>query len=210
MTRYVKAGARGIMTNFPGRLLKVAREHNKRLVPPGHGIRSATTNTVVAKLEVGALCSKYSSCQNGACARKTAADNEPTICCPSGKMGTYAFYDYCYGMPDGSVCWSDAMCANGDCAGVNAPVKRKGTCGGREVGWSCGVDAECKNRACGRKTADDENKICCPSGGAVRWAKYAKDYCTGMPAGTSCGLDKMCASGSCKGNALGFKKGKCK
>ena len=75
----------------------------------------------------GKPCSKNCDCVNNACGRGTAADNAPLICCPGGQTDLYGGFDYCTGMPTGSVCWSDAMCANGDCQG-NLSGFRKGVC----------------------------------------------------------------------------------
>jgi hypothetical protein len=157
---------------------------------------------------VGSKCTENADCKNGACGRQTAQDGAPLICCPSGHTDTYGGYDYCTEMPDGSVCWSDAMCAGGTCKG-NAGGFQKGTCTGNvPVGGSCSEDADCRNRACGRKTAaPNEGLSCCASGHTTTYAGY--DYCTDMPAGSICWSDAMCASGNCKGNAGGFQRGKC-
>ena len=78
-------------------------------------------------LPVGAICSSNSDCKNKACGRQTAADDTKLICCPSANTDLYAFHDYCTGMPNGSVCWSDAMCASGNCSG-NVFGLYKGKC----------------------------------------------------------------------------------
>lgn len=79
------------------------------------------------KFDVGESCSIDADCKNNACARETAADNAPKTCCSSGKNSRYAGYDYCSEMPNGSTCWSDAMCASKTCKG-NLSGLRKGTC----------------------------------------------------------------------------------
>lgn len=80
-----------------------------------------------APLPVGASCASNGDCANGACARETAADGAGLTCCKSGDYGNYAGYDYCYGMPSGSVCWSDAQCSSGTCSG-NWGGLAKGNC----------------------------------------------------------------------------------
>ncbi len=161
---------------------------------------AATKNT-------GDVCERNCECNNKACGRKTAADGAPLICCPSGKKGTFAAKDYCYGMVDGSRCRSDAMCASGHCRGTGG-VGKLGTCGKLDVGQSCGVDSDCKNDHCARESArDGAKKVCCKSGKSGRFGGF--DYCYSMPDGTTCWSDAMCASGYCRGNAGGTKKGVC-
>lgn len=163
-------------------------------------------------LAPGEKCKYNQSCANGTCGRKTAADNEPTVCCPSGEVHTYGGYDYCGGMKEHDVCWSDAMCESGlECSG-NAGGLQKGTCRKikRPVNEDCTKNSQCSNGACGRGTADENaGLICCPGGGIVSHAFY--DYCTGMPKDSTCWLDSMCAAdaSNCKGNWDGIYRGKC-
>jgi hypothetical protein len=159
------------------------------------------------KVATDGKCSSNSDCTNGACGRKTAADGAELICCPSGKTDLYDGYDYCTGMPDGSTCWSDAMCANGYCRD-NAGGLKKGTCGKVATDGKCSSNSDCTNGACGRKTAaDGAELICCPSGKTDLYGGF--DYCTQMPKGSTCWSDAMCASGSCSGNRYGLRKGTC-
>jgi hypothetical protein len=72
-------------------------------------------------------CESNSDCSNGACGRLTADDYEPLVCCPSGKTINYFGFDYCTDIPDGSVCFIDKMCQNGNCKG-NWDGLRKGLC----------------------------------------------------------------------------------
>lgn len=110
-------------------------------------------------------------------------------------------------MPDGSTCWSDAQCKTDYCRG-NGGGTKKGTCGKLDVGKKCDIDANCKNDACGRKTAaDGVQKKCCVSGKVGRY--NGKDYCLGMPDGSTCWSDAQCASDYCKGNLSGLQRGKC-
>lgn len=71
-------------------------------------------------------CSESSS--TCACGRMSAASYEPTICCPSGKTDFFMAYNYCYGMEDGSTCWTDAMCKSGYCTGSDVLLRMKGQC----------------------------------------------------------------------------------
>lgn len=157
-------------------------------------------------LPVNESCTHNSQCQNGACGLP-AAGAAQHICCPSGKLDTYAANDYCTQMPNGTACWSDAMCANGVCMG-NADGTKMGVCGGDSpVNAQCDHNDQCKNGACGLPSAGATQHICCPSGKLDTFG--ANDYCTQMPNGTACWSDAMCANGVCSGNAGGTQKGVC-
>lgn len=159
----------------------------------------------------GEECDSNNDCKNDKCGRGTAADGAGKICCPAGRsLGTYGGFDYCYGMPDNSVCWSDAMCASGICSG-NAGGFQRGTCQGKRAdGEACNSNSECHNNKCGRDSAaDGAGKICCTSGRPLD-TYGGFDYCYGMPNGSVCWSDSMCASGTCEGNAGGFQRGTCK
>ena len=69
------------------------------------------------RLEVGESCDINFNCKNNNCARESADPGAPKTCCRSGSSGAYAGFDYCYGMPSGTTCWSDAMCSSGNCKG---------------------------------------------------------------------------------------------
>ena len=71
-------------------------------------------------------CKLDAQCASGACARTSAADNAPFECC-AGEKTNYAGNSYCKNMPNGSVCWSDEMCAGGICLG-NLFGTKKGLC----------------------------------------------------------------------------------
>lgn len=75
----------------------------------------------------GASCSADGDCLNNTCARDSAREGNRSICCPSGKESMYAGYEYCNGLKKGKVCWSDAMCASGNCKG-NMSGMRRGKC----------------------------------------------------------------------------------
>ena len=108
-------------------------------------------------------CKLDAQCASGACARATAADGAQLECC-AGEKTNYSGNDYCKNMPNGSVCWSDAMCANEICEG-NVYGAKKGLCSGKlAVGAPCAEHKECENKACGRETAAVGASTCCKSG----------------------------------------------
>lgn len=76
---------------------------------------------------VGESCDSNVDCKNNSCGRRSAADGAPKVCCPSGATSTYAGFDYCSQLPNGSSCWSDAMCASDECGG-NLGGLQRGTC----------------------------------------------------------------------------------
>jgi hypothetical protein len=62
-----------------------------------------------------AACYENTQCQSGKC---NYIRGEGQQCCPPGseKGGhPYGFYHYCTELPKGKPCWSDDMCASGDC-----------------------------------------------------------------------------------------------
>lgn len=81
-----------------------------------------------ANLPNDAQCSFDEQCQSGGCGRKTAAEGDEGnyVCCPSG-TDLFDGHDYCKGLPNGSVCKSDAMCATDYCDGSNG-MGARGTC----------------------------------------------------------------------------------
>src|SRR5579872_5620761 len=152
-------------------------------------------------------CEKNCDCDNEACGRETANDNEPLTCCKSGETTLYAGFDYCTNMPDESTCWSNVMCASGFCRD-NGGGTRKGKCGKGNIGDDCGINNDCKNGACGRETADGNAPLtCCKSGDTTMFGGF--DYCTNMPDESTCWSNAMCAGGYCRDNGGGTRKGKC-
>lgn len=93
----------------------------------GNAGGTARGTCAAARKEVGAACEANKECANDACARESAEDNAPKTCCKSGSYSTYAGYDYCSNMANGTTCWSDAMCASGNCKGNMSGLK-KGIC----------------------------------------------------------------------------------
>lgn len=77
-----------------------------------------------AQLPVGAACHRDNECANGACGRPGA--DTALACCDSGHTSSYWFHDYCTGLPQGTPCWTDAMCGKGSCEGVSGFTH--GTC----------------------------------------------------------------------------------
>lgn len=73
----------------------------------------------------------------------------------------------------------------------------------------CERNIECENDSCGRKDADTDKYICCPTDGLVsEFASGFKDYCARMPSGTSCWIDGQCSSNDCKTPWYQFNIGK--
>ncbi|MEM7426106.1 MAG: hypothetical protein AAF441_08420 [Pseudomonadota bacterium] len=126
ITKYLEAGAQGIMTNRPARALSIMKAKGLALAKPGQLLPVATSRPT-AGLAVGARCNVDKDCTNGACARATAAKNTAKRCCVSSQTTRFAGFDYCKQMSKGSVCWSDAMCASGNCKG-NRSGLRRGKC----------------------------------------------------------------------------------
>ena len=157
---------------------------------------------------INAKCNANNECQNHECGRPTATDGATKVCCPSGKSGIYAGYNYCLDMSDGSTCWSDAQCQGGICQG-NAGGTKKGVCmSPQPINAKCDANNECQNSICARTTAaDGATKACCPSGKSGLYAGYY--YCSDMPDGSTCWSDEQCKGKICQGNAGGIKKGIC-
>merc|ERR1712166_848302 len=71
-------------------------------------------------------CEHNYQCKGMACARNSYGTTAKLQCCASEMLGTYAPFDYCYEMADGTSCASDAMCASGHCSGGS--LFRRGHC----------------------------------------------------------------------------------
>lgn len=127
MDKYIMFGVDSIITNVPTLALRAFADRKMPLAKPGQALTPTVSNNFFTTLPAGATCESNSNCANGACGRGTAADGAVKICCPSGQFGHFAGYDYCYEMLNGSVCWSDAMCASHYCKG-NAYGLKKGRC----------------------------------------------------------------------------------
>jgi hypothetical protein len=70
-------------------------------------------------------CGVDADCGGSGCGRITARADAPLVCCPSGQTSRYGGYDYCTQMPEGSACFSDAVCAGaGQCdkSGVGCAI----------------------------------------------------------------------------------------
>ncbi|TRZ58162.1 MAG: hypothetical protein D4S02_12615 [Rhodocyclaceae bacterium] len=132
MNKYLDLGVESIMTNRPGDALSVFANRHIRM---GWGMAFGWSYPapVFTELPAGERCESNSNCGNGACARGTAADAAHKVCCNSGQFGSYGPYDYCYGMPQASTCWSNAMCSSGNCKGngellSSGVALQKGSC----------------------------------------------------------------------------------
>jgi len=93
----------------------------------GNAGGTARGTCAAARKTVGQSCEANKECANDACARESAADGAKKTCCASGDYTTFGGYDYCTKMANGTVCWSDAMCASGNCKG-NMSGLQKGVC----------------------------------------------------------------------------------
>jgi hypothetical protein len=124
MNDYIKLGANIIITNELPRLLSTLSTNGKLLAKPGELLRRSTSNTISGYDR--SRCNNNNDCMSRACGRISAADNAPLVCCAYNV--NYWGYDYCGGMPDGSICWADTMCATGYCRN-NAGGLKKGICG---------------------------------------------------------------------------------
>ena len=158
---------------------------------------------------VGAIASESilkNACTNKGRPTASKEDDNKMELCPEGVAGIFNGFCYCYNMPDGSVCRSDAMCYSKHCRGSSG-IYTSGICGKLAVDSSCSINADCTNNACGRNGQRDSNKICCSSG-AVCAATNSLDYCkNSLGRGSVCWTDCQCKNGNCKGNTWG--NGKC-
>jgi hypothetical protein len=178
----------------------------------GGNIGITTRGICGSKLPDGSKCEVNKNCDHGACGRPSAsdADRDTLICCPSHNYTTVDAKDYCTGVPDNGVCWTDAQCASGYCGG-NFGISSTGICGKNiPTGKPCKSNAGCATKACGRPTASDadENKlVCCPTS-KISTVGF-KDYCEGMPEGAQCWTDAQCSTNYCKGSVGISTKGVC-
>lgn len=103
------------------------------VVLAGLGIGGYYLYKDLSQKPINSPCTSNDDCKNKSCGRQTAASGSQLICCPSNAIDTFGGYDYCTGMPAGSVCWSDDMCAGptstttGNCKG-NLSGLQKGVC----------------------------------------------------------------------------------
>lgn len=162
----------------------------------------------------GATCKCNGECQSNACGRFKAGTDSLQCCKKGVATRMYAGYYYCYGMADGTPCWSDEMCTSGYCKG-NLGGLQKGICTAKLPNgvWGnpniskCGSNSDCQNGSCARLQAGTDALNCCPDNSMGLYAGYY--YCRNMPAGNVCWSDAMCRSNNCKGNMSGLKKGNC-
>lgn len=161
-----------------------------------------------ANLPVGATCDSNSQCNNNVCGYQSGATGAPLICCPSGQSDLFGGFNFCTQIPNGSPCWSDAMCASGVCIGNEGGVTR-GVCNGPlPTGAVCSSDNECSNNTCGKQSAaTGAPSICCPSCETETFGDV--NYCTQISNGLACWSDSMCNSNNCVGNVGGSQRGIC-
>jgi hypothetical protein len=106
------------------------RKHFYKGCPSGYTCSDNNGGTcmLVQNNPTGAACSGSWDCASRTCALQSASSGAPMVCCPPG-LGTdhNRGKSYCKGMPTGSECYSDYMCASGNCKGDMRGL-RKGKC----------------------------------------------------------------------------------
>ena len=148
-TTLKKYGTRDYCTPFPDGAKCWSDEQCKSGYCPGNG-SGVQKGTCVKKhsKKKGDACVSNAECISKACGRTTAASGAKTQCCEHGYT-TFGGYDYCTKMPDGAVCWSDAMCS-GVCKGNHGGLAR-GKCFtlySRADNAKCSSNDECRSRYC--------------------------------------------------------------
>ncbi|CAB9514358.1 expressed unknown protein [Seminavis robusta] len=127
---------------------------------------------------------------------KNTVITPPDECCPNSIVATrYDFDNYCSGLPIGTACGSNGMCASGVCVGN---VCREGQ---QAAGEACNDDADCVGGVCAilysnLSTVGTPPDECCPNSIAATRFDF-DNYCSGLPVGAACGSNEMCASGVC-------------
>lgn len=94
------------------------------------GVFGNTCKPVDRSLEDGSVCKTDNVCKKNACGyvsdflgiHNLSTDTQK--CCKSGTTTDYAFQDYCAGQESGNYCYTDAMCASGNCKGNNSGLSR--------------------------------------------------------------------------------------
>ena len=168
----------------------------------------------------GTACSEDKNCANGTCARY--GKGGPLQCCPVANGSEYyGPYEYCTSLPDGTPCWSGAMCASGLCDDTDTCAPLLST------GAACASGSQCESGYCYddtcQPTAVQTGAACvssdqCPSGSDCARPAYpgtdgsyvccqgksevcdADDYClASVPNGGQCGdnCNDICQSGNC-------------
>jgi len=156
---------------------------------------------VESQLEDSSPCTKNSDCQSRACAYSAYREGANSICCPMGEEyllevpWTYRDYYFCGGLPAGSQCGDNRMCASALC--VN------GSCRDSKLDdlQICSRYTDCNSGSCGlQRYTSDSDSVCCPGGEAhyfdVSWTFRGYWFCGNMPSGTICNDSRQCA-GQC-------------
>lgn len=158
-------------------------------------------------------CTYDWQCDNKKCGRLGAGGKK--VCCPSGDYDLYDGYDYCTELPDGTPCWSDAMCGGGTCKG-NAGGFKTGICtGGKSSGEPCDSSDECSSKNCGKQGNFDSPYLCCYEGTHTAPVDGI-NFCLPdgsdpgyLSDGEGCASDYQCSGGTCENNANGTTNGTC-
>lgn len=176
---------------------------------------------------VGESCSYDFQCANSACGRP-AANSTTDVCCPSNNVDNFdakgAPHDYCTGMTDGTPCWSDTMCASGNCTGVvgtttfgyctSGEGPPGSACPSTENNQCIGPSGNTGGGICSQiilgPTGDTEYQ-CCPSFDDTPYPGH-DTFCTAQGTLTSgfCRTDLMCCCGLiCNNGAFDIGIGTC-
>jgi hypothetical protein len=126
------------------------------------GLLSCSKDSVCKKQKnINEECDESKECLNELCARRTAADHAPKICCPYETaigVDTFAGYDYCKRMEDGETCYSNSMCESGTCEGGS--IFGKGKCASSCGGQKCPAESTCISQI---KSDGTNFSTCCPA-----------------------------------------------
>ena len=102
---------------------KCSKDFNCKSNNCSFGILGSTCKPADRSLEDGQICKTNSICKKNACGYVTStlgmhnSSTDSQKCCKSGNTTDYLFEDYCTGQEAGNFCYTDAMCASGNCKG---------------------------------------------------------------------------------------------
>ena len=184
MISYLQAGARGVMTNYPGRLVQLVRGRGTRLVSVGQGLPTPTNKSI--KTSLGSCDCDY---HPGGCSiSKPAPPNQACKCSYKGAWTCGASVVSCRDpsspqcrRPDKSI----QACAQGggDCGGYqNASCDCSYSSGGCTIvksapaltackciykgAWTCGGQVvQCRNEQASECRSPGKGKSSCLMGG---------------------------------------------
>lgn len=164
----------------------------------------------------GDTCNSSVDCPNGtACALPYAGALEAgygRACCFSNEIYVDPRSDiYCANLPNGTACYSDAMCESGNC--TNLIIGQIGICVDKKIDRRrCRTDDECASTVCAYDGYGQNTTICCPDGEYVTevippvlpgndeaygQSRVSRSYCRRAPNRTPCFRNDQCDSGIC-------------